>query len=95
MAIDRPMGQDPFLQQQIEPDLEIEIVNPESVSMETADGGVIIDFDPGAMDEAGIEHDANLAEHLDEGELRELSSDLVSAYQSDRDSRNIPGGRPG
>ena len=87
MAIDRPMGQDPFLQQQIEPDLEIEIVNPESVSMETADGGVIIDFDPGAMDEAGIEHDANLAEHLDEGELRELSSELVSAYQSDRDSR--------
>ena len=88
MAIDRPMGQDPFLQQQIEPDLEIEIVNPESVSMETADGGVIIDFDPGAMDEAGIEHDANLAEHLDEGELRELSSELVSAYQSDRDSRS-------
>ena len=87
MAIDRPMGQDPFLQQQLEPDLEIEIVNPESVSMETPDGGMVIDFDPGAMDEDGTEHDANLAEYLDEKDLRELSSELISAYQSDRDSR--------
>jgi len=87
MAIERPMGQDPFLQQQLEPDLEIEIVNPESVSMETPDGGMVIDFDPTAMDEDGTEHDANLAEHIDDRDLRELSSELISAYQSDRDSR--------
>ena len=88
MAIDRPLGQDPFLQQQLEPDLEIEIVNPESVSMETPDGGMVIDFDPSAMDEDGTEHDANLAEYVDERDLRELSSELVAAYQSDRDSRS-------
>jgi len=88
MAIERPLGQDPFLQQQLEPDLEIEIVNPESVSMETPDGGMVIDFDPGAMDEDGTEHDANLAEYVDERDLRELSSELVAAYQSDRDSRS-------
>ena len=88
MAIERPLGQDPFLQQQLEPDLEIEIVNPESVSMETPDGGMVIDFDPSAMDEDGTEHDANLAEYVDERDLRELSSELVAAYQSDRDSRS-------
>ena len=29
-----------------EGNLEIEVVNPESVSIETEDGGVLIDFDP-------------------------------------------------
>ena len=88
MAIERPMGQDPFLQQEPEADLEIEIVNPESVSMETPDGGVVIDFDPNAMDEGGTEHDDNLAEYVDESDLREISSELISAYHSDRDSRS-------
>ena len=88
MPIERPMGQDPFLQQEPEADLEIEIVNPESVSMETPDGGVVIDFDPNAMDEGGTEHDSNLAEYIDEADLREISSELISAYQSDRDSRS-------
>jgi hypothetical protein len=48
MAIERPMGLDPFNNwpQQEESDLEIDIVNPESVSVETPDGGVLIDFDP-------------------------------------------------
>ena len=88
MPIERPMGQDPFLQQEPEADLEIEIVNPESVSMETPDGGVVIDFDPNAMDEGGTEHDDNLAEYVDESDLREISSELISAYHSDRDSRS-------
>ena len=88
MPIERPMGQDPFLQQEPEADLEIEIVNPESVSMETPDGGVVIDFDPNAMDEGGTEHDDNLAEYIDEADLREISSELISAYHSDRDSRS-------
>jgi len=87
MPVERPLGQNPFLQPQPEADLEIEIVNPESVSMETPDGGMVIDFDPNAMDEVGDEHDANLAEYIDESELNEISSELVSAYRSDRDSR--------
>ena len=87
MPVERPLGQNPFLEQDPEADLEIEIVNPESVSMETPDGGVVIDFDPNAMDEDGTEHDANLAEYIEESELNAISSELVSAYQSDRDSR--------
>jgi len=87
MPVERPLGQNPFLEQDPEADLEIEIVNPESVSMETSDGGVVIDFDPNAMDEDGTEHDANLAEYIEESELNAISSELVSSYQSDRDSR--------
>ena len=87
MPVERPLGQNPFLQPQPEADLEIEIVNPESVSMETPEGGMVIDFDPNAGVADGTEHDANLAEYIDEAELREIASELVSAYQSDRDSR--------
>ena len=87
MPVERPLGQNPFLQPQSEADLEIEIVNPESVSMETPEGGMVIDFDPNAGVADGTEHDANLAEYIDEAELREIASELVSAYQSDRDSR--------
>ena len=85
MAVDRPLGQGPLPVS--EPEMEIEIVNPESVSVETPDGGMIIDFDPEAM-EGQAAHDDNLAEFIEEGELRTVSSELVSAYESDRDSRS-------
>jgi hypothetical protein len=85
MAVDRPLGQGPL--PVTEPEMEIEIVNPESVSVETPDGGMIIDFDPDVM-EGQVAHDDNLAEFIDEGELRAVSSELVSAYEADRDSRS-------
>ena len=85
MAVDRPLGQGPL--PVTEPEMEIEIVNPESVSVETPDGGMIIDFDPDVM-EGQVAHDDNLAEFIDAGELRAVSSELVSAYESDRDSRS-------
>ena len=47
-----------------EEDVDITIVNPEAVSIETEDGGMVIDFDPSAMDEQ-IPFDANLADHLE------------------------------
>ena len=81
MAVDRPLGQGPV--SVAEPSVEIEIANPESVSVETPDGGMLIDFDPQAGEE-DVSHDANLAEHLEESDLRGVASELVSAYQSDR-----------
>jgi len=84
MAVDRPLGQGPLAVE--EPDMEIEIVNPESVSVETPDGGMLIDFDPQAG-EGDVPHDANLAEYMEESDLRGVASELVSAYQSDRESR--------
>ena len=88
MAIERPMGQDPFVQPQVEPDLEIDIVNPESVSMETPDGGVVIDFDPSGMMPGGADHNQNLADVIEEDELRKIASELVGAFEADKDSRS-------
>ena len=68
------------------PELVVEIENPDSVSMETEDGGVIIDFDPSAED-LPVEFDSNLAEYIDEIELDAIGSELISAYEDDKASR--------
>ena len=91
MAIDRPLAtpeQSIFTQgQDGEPDLEIEIINPEAVSIETEDGGMIFDFDPHPSS-GMIPHDANLAEYIDDGELQGIATDLVGQYKSDKESRS-------
>ncbi|HCX22211.1 MAG TPA: hypothetical protein DHN29_09870, partial [Cytophagales bacterium] len=69
-----------------EEDVDITIVNPEAVAIETEDGGMVIDFDPSAMDEQ-IPFEANLAEHLDDKDLRFIANELVGAYEADKDSR--------
>jgi hypothetical protein len=67
-----------------QPDLSIEIENPESVTLD--DGSMEITIVPGkeVNDE---EFNANLAEELDEGTLTELSGDLLGEVTSDLDSR--------
>ena len=87
MAIERPMGQNPFIQEGAEPAMEIDIVNPEAVSVETPDGGVIIDFDPSGMMPGSTDHNANLADEMDDSELHGIASELVGAYEADRESR--------
>ena len=89
MAIERPMGLDPFAQwPQQEESVEIDIVNPESVSVETPDGGVLIDFDPNGGMGGGDDHNENLADLMEEQDLRGIASDLVGAFEADRDSRS-------
>ena len=68
---------------QTQPDLSIEIENPESVTLD--DGSMEITITPGK--EMDDEFDANLAEELDEGTLTELSGDLIGEYDSDISSR--------
>ena len=87
MAIERPMGQDPFAQPGAEAGLEIDIVNPEAVSVETPDGGVIIDFDPSGMMPGSTDHNENLADVIEDSDLRKIASDLIGAFEADRDSR--------
>lgn len=65
----------------------IGIVNPEAVIIEDDDGSVVIDFNPMSSEES-IPFDANLAEHMDEGQLDRISSDLVSAFEEDKTSRS-------
>lgn len=86
MAIDRalrtptPVGQDMG-------EIEIEIENPDSVSFETEDGGILIDFGP---EETNLEadHNANLAEFLDPRDLGSISSELVGQFKTDKESRS-------
>jgi hypothetical protein len=90
MAIDRPLATPESIFSQgegNEPDLEIEIVNPESVSIETEDGGMIIDFDPDMVPMGAESHDSNLAEFIDDGDLYGIASELVGSFKSDKESR--------
>jgi hypothetical protein len=66
-------------------ELEIEIVNPESVTLD--DGSVEITIIPDADIGDMTEFDINLAEVLDESHLKEISDDLVGNITTDIDSR--------
>jgi hypothetical protein len=66
----------------IEPDIEIEIEDPESVSIKA--GGLEIEIEPTEMDD---EFNENLAEKIDDDILVELAGDLLGEVQSDLDSR--------
>jgi hypothetical protein len=69
-----------------EPDLEIDIVNPESVTL--SDGSMEITLMPeGPADMEDVPFDANLAEYLDEGELAALSSEIVELVDADISAR--------
>ena len=56
--------------------------------IETPDGGAEVNFDPNApIDQSQIPFDANLADYIDETQSRKFSSDLVGAFEADKESR--------
>ena len=62
---------------------------PESLVTELEDGGVEIDFDPMAEERmAGESFDSNLADHIEEDELRTIALDLISKFDADKSSRS-------
>ena len=67
-----------------EPGVEIEVVNPDSMSIDML-GGVEIELSP--EPETAEDFDANLAEYMDEGELESLASDLIELVDADINSR--------
>ena len=86
MAIDKSVGQAPLGIEELaaaQPDLSIEIENPDSVTLD--DGSMEITIQPGK--EVDDEFNANLAEDMDEGQLTELSGDLVGEFDADINSR--------
>ena len=90
MAIEKPMipAELDIESNPSEEELTVEIVNPDAVSIETDDDGVIIDFTGEATQSLiGPEHDSNLAEFLDESDLQAMASELVEDFNSDRESR--------
>jgi hypothetical protein len=64
-------------------DIEIEIEDPESVSIGLGD--IEIDIEPN--DEVMDDFDVNLAEYMDESELQSLAGDLLSDFEDDIDAR--------
>jgi hypothetical protein len=64
-------------------DIEIEIEDPESVHLGIGD--LEIDIEP--HKEATDDFNANLAEFMEENELQELASDLLSDFEDDIDAR--------
>jgi len=65
----------------IEPDIEIEIEDPESVSIKA--GGMEIEIDPDAEDDFS----KNLAEDIDEEALAKLADELLEDYEGDLTAR--------
>ena len=66
-----------------EQEIEIEIVDPEEVTIKA--GGMEITIDPDAMDDDTFNE--NLAEDLDDKYMAELSSDLLEDFNNDVNSR--------
>jgi hypothetical protein len=91
MSVDKALNQAPLGMmmgtemaepEMMEPDIEIEIEDPERVSIET--GGLEIVIEPGEEDD---EFSANLVEEMDEGDLAQVVGDLLGDYETDVSSR--------
>ena len=88
MAIEKSLYQAPVGMEEAEMDtseLEIEIVNPESVTLD--DGSMEITIVPDSNIDEDIPFDGNIAEGMEEGELNTLANDLIGLIDSDVDSR--------
>ena len=87
MAIDKSLNQAPLGLEDLvgmEPDIEIEIEDPESVEIRA--GGIEIEIGKGGG--TGIkDFTTNLADHLDEGVLDTLADELIGDFTQDKDSR--------
>jgi hypothetical protein len=87
MAIDKSVSQAPQGIEELakaQPDMSIEIENPDSVTLD--DGSMEITIVPG-KDKKEDEFNANLAEDMDEKQLVELSGDLMGEFRTDLESR--------
>ena len=84
MAMDKALYQAPQgISALAEPDLEIEIEDPESVSIGMGD--IEIDLKP--QKETAKDFDANLADYMDDGELNSLGQELVEDFEKDINDR--------
>ena len=86
MAIEKSLYQAPVgidKEEMPEEAIEIEVVDPESMSIKT--DGIEIEIEPQEMGET--EFDANLAEFIDEDKLQGLGSELVDDVSADENSR--------
>ena len=90
MAIEKQMTPFEVEDDDQEEAVQVEIVNPEAVSVETEDGGIIIDFEGEVTEEllGSDSHDQNLAEVIDDDVLQSMASELVADFKADQESRS-------
>ena len=69
-------------------EVTVAIENPDSVAIQTDDGGMIIDFDPDSSPMGMEDFNSNLAEFMSDTDLNEMGADLVSQFEADKDSRS-------
>jgi len=84
MSIEKSLYQAPVgLDSIVEEPIEIEIVDPQSVTIGI--DGLEIEIEPAA--ETAEDFDANLAEYMSEGELTEIAGDLIGDFEDDISAR--------
>ena len=76
-----PIGLDAAMEEPME--LEIEIEDPESVAISAGGLEIILEPEPETPDD----HDANLAEYIDDRDLATIASDLLDDFDTDQSSR--------
>jgi len=83
-SMDKSLYQAPQgISELMEPDLEIEIEDPESVSLHMGD----VDIDLKPQKETAEDFDANLADFMDDGDLDGLAEDLIGDFGKDQMDR--------
>lgn len=88
MSIEKSLSQAPLgltqeMMSDLEPDIEIEIEDPESVNIRM--DGIEIEIEP--REQTADDFDANLAEFLGDEELAYIASELISDFDEDIGSR--------
>jgi hypothetical protein len=67
-----------------EEEIEVEIFNPDAVAISDDDEMLVMDF---TGESPEIDHDANLAEFIDDDVLKSMASELIGDFLSDRETR--------
>jgi len=69
--------------------VEDQEIPEDSMLTEMDDGSMVVDFDPMAPEGESVDSfQSNLAEHIDDDELRSMAIDLISKFNADRSSRS-------
>jgi len=69
--------------------VEDQEIPEDSMLTEMDDGSMVVDFDPTALEGESVDSfQSNLAEHIDDDELRSIAIDLISKFNADRSSRS-------
>jgi|TARA_R110000851_G_scaffold26286_3_gene74751 hypothetical protein len=73
------------------PDIDVEVMSDDTTELAMDDGSIVIEFGGAALEtdaEAAMnDHDANLAEYVEDAMLESLASELVEDFENDRASR--------